>query len=304
MNETTTTTPHISTQPFPIERVYDHVMEIINQRPDADRLRASLAARLSDDLTRGAEKPIALRDTVRPEQHPHAELTVSPWAHPSVGANAVVTFKDTASGEIYLLLAQKYNDRTNPQAGYNPVLEIPGGHMEVRAPEGSTPKPFDVNLAHTSARELFEETGLALNPILATSLGTVSDFKRATEPSRQGLEEQFHYHMQGDATNLPSVQGKDDVAHAFWIKLSDIKVDRTLPKQERESGRWRYHLHVPQGDFPIRDDFGDAIELAGTRLGIKLDEISPKTSIIAANATLAGKAQAISPYVGATNTPH
>ena len=263
------------------EEIYNDLMNRIKNHPDSARIRASIAARLIDDLgVLNKDADAAIHDTIHPDQHKHEQVVVSKWSHASVGANAVVTYQDVDSGETYVLLAQKYNVKDAPELGLSPVLEIPGGHMDAKPALGGNVSDYDFNLSKTAARELKEETGLALSDQLATSLGALSDDKRVIESSRQGVEENFHFHMKGHLQDLPQVQGKDDIAASFWVKLSDLSANHSLGRQDRDSGKWRYHARTPEGNvLPIRDDLGEAIDTAAQRLGVPLREEQPSAMV-------------------------
>lgn len=266
------------------EALYNEVVARVNADPNAAVLRASLAERLIDDNGKVAQTDadVALKDVIHPEQHARSELVVSKWSHPSVGANSVVTFRDTDTGDLYVLMAQKYINAQHPELGLSNVLEVPGGHMEAKSAVGATNplSSYDYNLATTATRELKEETGLALSDKLATSLGTLSDDKRVIDNPRQGIEENYHFHLEGKLKDLPPVHGSDDVAASFWVKMDDITANRGIGRQDRDSGQWRYHFKDATGkDFAIRDDLGEAIDVASQRLGAPLHETQPSPMI-------------------------
>jgi hypothetical protein len=76
------------------------------------------------------------------------------------------------------------------------------------------------------------------------------------------------------------VHGRDDIAEAMWVKLSDITANRSMGRQDRDTGKWRFHYQDAHGqDYPIRDDLGEAIDMAATRLGINLKEATPSPQV-------------------------
>jgi hypothetical protein len=283
------------------EQVYDELMARINTNPHAQELRSSLAARLLDDagaLDKGAD--VAIKDTIHPEQHQHAQAVVSQWSHPSVRANSVVTFKDVDSGDVYVLLAKKYKDDAHHELGTREDFVIPGGYMAAKPALGAV-GDYDNNLAQTAARELRDEAGLALSEKLASSLGTLSDDKHVAKPDRQGVEENFHFHLEGRKADMPLVAAKDSLAESFWVKLSDIEANHNLSRQARESGQTRYHFKDATGaSMAIRDDLGEAIDVASHRLEQPLKEAAlmpatpPTLSIDASSAQGEGKLQVAS----------
>lgn len=267
------------------EALYNEVIARVNHDPHAAELRESLAARLIDDsgVVAKTHADVAVKDVIHPEQHEHAQLVVSKWSHASVGANSVVTFRDTDSGDVYVLMAQKLLDKQHPELGLSTVLEVPGGHMDAKPAVGGVLTAYDYNLAGTAARELKEETGLALSEKLATSLGTISDDKRVIKPERQGIEENYHFHLEGKLNDLPPVHASDDVAASFWLKMNDITANRAMGRQDRYSGQSRYHFKDAQGtDFKVRDDLGEAIDVASHRLGVPLRDAQPSPIVVGA----------------------
>lgn len=287
------------------EQVYDELMARINNDPHAKELRSSIATRLLDDagaLDKGAD--VAIKDTIHPEQHQHAQAVVSQWSHPSVRANSVVTFKDVDSGDVYVLLAKRYKDDAHHELGTREDIVIPGGHMAAKPALGAV-GDYDANLAQTAARELRDEAGIALSEKLASSLGTLSDDKHVAKPDRQGVEENFHFHLEGHKADMPVVAAKDNLAESFWVKLSDIEANHNLSRQARESGQTRYHFKDASGAaVAIRDDMGEAIDVASHRLEQPLKEavpvptMPPMTSVDAASAQPQGKLQALAQSVG------
>ncbi len=227
--------------------LYDGITALIQNRP---ALKESLATRLSDELNttmygRG------IQDTIAPETHEHDTMYTSPYARPGAGAASFVTYTDTNSGQVYVLLGLK------PEGDLVP----PGGYMEVHEPEGGKEgKKSDRNLMETSRRELEEETGLDIDAAYKPeSLGTCSDYGISNDPRLHTVLEGFHYNL-GGAGPPPQLKGRDDLQSAIWVKADDILVAPAGNPQQHGSKATRFMVPVGEGHLmPIRDHYGEHI---------------------------------------------
>lgn len=239
--------------PFTDKEIADGVMQIIQSRPE---VKEALATRLADELNTSMYGR-AIQDRVFPETHEHATMYISPYARPGAGAAAFVTYTDTNTGEVYVLLGLKPNGELVP----------PGGYMEPHDPEGGNPnKPSDFNLMETSRRELEEETGLHVDKSYKPdSLGTNSDYGIANDPRLHTIVEGFHYSLFGPMEKMPKVEGKDDIQAAVWVKASDIQASRPLTTSPQETQGAKYSVKMGEKTLPIKEQYGHGVELAVLR---------------------------------------
>lgn len=242
-------------QPLATDRqMVDGVMQLIQYRPEVEE---ALASRLADKLNT-TDYGRAVNDRISPETHPHATMYISPYARPGAGAAAFVTYTDTTSGEVYVLLGLKPNGELVP----------PGGYMEPHDPEGGKPnKPSDFNLMETSRRELEEETGLRVDKSYKPdSIGTNSDYGITNDPRLHTIVEGFHYSLFGPMEKMPKVEGKDDIKAAVWVKASDIQASRPLTASQQNSQQnAQYSVKLGEQTFPIKEQYGHGVELAVIR---------------------------------------
>lgn len=121
---------------------------------------------------------------------------------PHVTADAVCV----KSGHVLLIERGQY-----PGKG---MLALPGGFKE----RGET-------LFQTACRELREETSLDLSDAVLAQFLRGSDVFDDPNRSRRGeiITRAFYFDL-GDGP-LPAVKGADDAARAFWLPISEVRVD-------------------------------------------------------------------------------
>lgn len=262
--------------------LYDGIAALVSDRP---ALKESLTARLADEVNTSMYGRAA-HDTIAPETHAHEYMYLSPYARPGAGAAAFVTYTNTTTGQVYVLLALK------PEGNLVP----PGGYMEVHEPEGGKPdKPFDQNLMENSRRELLEETGLKINAkYKPKSLGVCSDYGISNDKRLQTVVEGFHYNLFGAQDTPPEVHGMDDIKEARWVKAEDVFVAPLGQRQEHGSANSRFMVKWGNTNemIAVRDDYGEhvvrAISIA--RHSMKhLDHVKPAAVIQTAEAQMQGK---------------
>ncbi|MBQ9474863.1 MAG: NUDIX hydrolase [Bacteroidales bacterium] len=125
------------------------------------------------------------------------------YPHPAVTADCVVFGYD--GKEVKVLLIKRGREKESSTTAYEGEWALPGGFLDVKK---------DKNIARTAARELKEETGLALSDNEFKEVGTYSDIKR--DP-RERVITVAHYAL----VKLAEVQADTDAEKAEWYTLKD-----------------------------------------------------------------------------------
>lgn len=246
------------------EQDYHLVRYLVNAHPEAEKLRESLVTALTYDTEKGkSQYGATMTDHYAGADSPSTVYT-SPYARSGAGATVALTFGDTDTQDVYVLLARK-KDPARPGYLRNEYI-MPSGYMDPHEPgKLDSRKPHDKNLEETAIRELREETGLDLTGIKPQLLGINSDYGVSNDPRLQTVNAFYHVGKVGSLAELPKVEPGDDVAELTWVKAKDISVHSEIGPQRFGSPASRYVVHMPGGDMPLRDDFGQAVEKAVAR---------------------------------------
>ncbi len=271
--------------------LYDGITALVSSRP---ALKESLATRLADEVNTTMYGR-AVRDTIAPETHANEYMYLSPYARPGAGAASFVTYTNTTTGQVYVLLGLK------PEGDLVP----PGGYMEVHEPEGGKEgKVSDPNLMETSRRELREETGLDIDKrFKPKSMGVCSEYGITNDKRLHTIVEGFHYNLFGTTDTPPEVHGLDDLKTAAWVKAEDIFISPATNRQQHGSGESRFlaRMNGENHMTPIRDHYGEhvihAISMARHSMH-QLHNARPVSVIQTAQAQTQGKVSAPSMVAG------
>ena len=126
------------------------------------------------------------------------------YPHPAVTADCVVFGYDGKS--LKVLLIKRGREKEATATAYVGEWALPGGFLDVET---------DRTVAHTAARELKEETGLALSVKDFKEVGTFSDIGR--DP-RERVITVAHYAL----VKLAEVQADTDAEKAGWFPLNEV----------------------------------------------------------------------------------
>ena len=126
------------------------------------------------------------------------------YPHPAVTADCVVFGYDGKS--LNVLLIKRGREKEATATAYVGEWALPGGFLDVET---------DRTVAHTAARELKEETGLALSVKDFKEVGTFSDIGR--DP-RERVITVAHYAL----VKLAKVQADTDAEKAGWFPLNEV----------------------------------------------------------------------------------
>jgi len=126
------------------------------------------------------------------------------YPHPAVTADCVVFGYDGKS--LNVLLIKRGREKEATATAYVGEWALPGGFLDVET---------DRTVAHTAARELKEETGLALSVKDFKEVGTFSDIGR--DP-RERVITVAHYAL----VKLAEVQADTDAEKAGWFPLNEV----------------------------------------------------------------------------------
>lgn len=269
-----------------VQELRDSIRGIVNRYPgpaqDAELLRESLITSLTYDMAQGRSNfGATLRDPFAPkhidglsdEASPDT-VYVSPFPKATVVADAAVTFGIPETQEVYVLLERKLKDPKNPQLGLKDEFVLPGGHMEVHAPNepgANTVRFFDQNLAATVRREIQEETGLALpENYTPASLGLGSDYGIHGDPREHAVADFRHVNMTGSRADFEQLKNSlrpgSDAAELVWVNAKDFEYHPSTPPQPFGSTVSRYHANVmldgQRKHINVRDDHGDVLDKA------------------------------------------
>ena len=126
------------------------------------------------------------------------------YPHPAVTADCVVFGYDGKG--LKVLLIKRGKEKEASTTAYVGEWALPGGFLDVEN---------DQSVVHTAARELQEETGLALSVKDFKEVGTFSDIKR--DP-RERVITIAHYAL----VKLAEVEADTDAEKADWFSWADI----------------------------------------------------------------------------------
>ena len=126
------------------------------------------------------------------------------YPHPAVTADCVVFGYD--GKELKVLLIKRGQEKEASKTAFVGSWALPGGFLDVDK---------DKTIAHTTARELKEETGLKLSRWDFKEVGTYSD--KGRDP-RERVITVAHYAL----VKLSEVQADTDAEKAEWFPVSDV----------------------------------------------------------------------------------
>ncbi|MFO1242102.1 MAG: NUDIX hydrolase [Rickettsiales bacterium] len=247
------------------EQTYHIVRNLVNAHPDAEKIRESLVTALSFETEKGkSEFGATMTDHFAGTDSP-STLYTSPYSRSGAGSTIAVTYGDTETQDVYVLLARK-RDPQNPSQLKNEYIMV-GGYFEPHEPGQLDSKhPYDQNLAQTAIRELREETGLQLpEGYVPHPLTVNSDYGVSNDPRLHTVNAFYHVGLTGPLSSRPNLQPNDDVAELVWVNAKDITFHPEIGPQLFNSDQSRYVVHMPNGDMNLRDGFGEALDMAVAR---------------------------------------
>ncbi len=236
------------------QALYNHILGLVNDHPDAPKLRESLCVELANQ-TKVPSQGARLQNTMGGKP---SHLYVDRYLKSSPGATVIVTVTDPETREIYTLLGRKYIDPKRPEKGLGDYI-APGGYMEVPSPKGmrGKKKQYDQTLEHTARREFQEETGLNLKGIKLDVLGVDSDIRNNKE-EKHSTNVIYSVGLTGKKAEFPAVEGGDDLATLEWVNSKHIVKDPSVGEQFANSNKSRYSVN----GINIRDMHGSYLEKA------------------------------------------
>lgn len=246
------------------EQMYHLTRNLVNAHPEAEKLRQSLVTALTyDSRDGGSHYGTTMHDSFAGTDSPSTVYT-SPYARSGAGATVALTFGDTDTQDVYVLLARKIDPVTKQ---LRPQYIMPGGYLDAHEPgKLDSALPYDKNLAATAVRELHEETGLKLpEGYEPHPLSVNSDYNVSNDPRLQTVNAFYHVGLTGLGAATPTLEPGDDVAELTWVNAKDISFHPEVGPQTYSSLKSRYTVHMPGGDLPLRDDFGGPLDEAVKR---------------------------------------
>ena len=247
------------------EQMYHLTRNLVNAHPEAEKLRESLITALTYDTDKGKSNfGATMTDHFAGKDSPTTVYT-SPYARSGAGATIALTYGDTDTQDVYVLLARKKDPSRPGQLTQHYIM--PGGYLDAHEPgKLDSTLPYDKNLAATAVRELQEETGLKLpEGYTPHFLSANSDYNVSNTPLLQTVNAFYHVGLTGPGASVPKLAPGDDVAELTWVNAKDISFHPEVGPQTYDSDKSRYTVHMPGGDMNLRDDFGGPLDEAVKR---------------------------------------